>query len=90
MANYTYATVIVPSENQSKAQAIAGADTFVAGLSADGKQPATHYVTSGPFDNDQLNQLTDATWKKTIRFGDDWQAAIAELNLKTVVEQVVL
>ena len=75
---------------RSKAQSIAGEDTFVAGLSADGTEPATHYVTSGPFDNDQLNQLTDATWKKTIRFGDDWQAAIAELNLKTVVEQVVL
>ena len=88
MANYTYATVIVPSENQSKAQAIAGADTFVAGLSADGKQPATHYVTSGPFDNDQLNQLTDATWKKTIRFGDDWQAAIAELQLQGIIDVI--
>ena len=88
MANYTYATVIVPSENQSKAQAIAGADTFVAGLSADGTEPATHYVTSGPFDNDQLNQFTDAEWKKTIRFGDDWQAAIAELQLQGIIDGI--
>ena len=88
MANYTYATVIVPSENQSKAQAIAGADTFVAGLSADGTQPATHYVTSGPFDNEQLNQFTDAEWKKTIRFGDDWQAAIAELQLQGIIDGI--
>ena len=88
MANYTYATVIVPSENQAKAQAIAGADTFVAGLSADGTQPATHYVTSGPFDNDQLNQFTDAEWKKTIRFGDDWQAAIAELQLQGIIDGI--
>ena len=89
MANYTYATVIVTLANQAKAQEIAGADTFVAALSADGLEPASHFITSGPFDNDQLNQFTDAEWKKTIRFGDDWQAAIAELNLKTVVEQVV-
>ena len=88
MANYTYATVIVTLANQAKAQAIAGADTFVARLSADGKQPATHYVTSGPFDNDQLNQFTDATWKKTIRFGDDWQAAIAELQLQGIIDGI--
>lgn len=83
--NYTYATVIVTLANQAKAQAIAGADTFVAGLSADGSEPATHFVTSGPFDNDQLNQLTDATWKKTIRFGTDWQAAVVELGLQQVI-----
>lgn len=85
MANYTYATVIIPVENQAKAQEIAGADTFVSGLSSNGKQPATHFITSGPFDNDQLNQLTDANWKKTIRFGDDWQSAINELNLNQVM-----
>lgn len=85
MANYTYATVIVSIENQAKAQEIAGADTFITGLSPNGLQPATHFVTSGPFDNDQLNQLTDANWKKTIRFGDDWQSAINELNLNQVI-----
>lgn len=85
MANYTYATVIIPAENQDKAQEIAGADTFVSGLSLDGKQPATHFITSGPFNNDQLNQLTDAEWEKTIRFGDNWEAAINELNLSQVM-----
>lgn len=84
--DYTYATIIVTTANQTKAQDIAGADTFLMALSADGLAPATHYVASGPFSNDQMNAFTDATWPKVIRFGTDWQAAITEKNLMVVVD----
>ena len=69
--SYTYATVIVEAKNQAKAQKIAGDDTFVYELSADGTAPATHFLSSGPFDNSQLEAFIDSSWKQIIRFGNE-------------------
>ena len=56
MSEYTHRTIIVPAAFQSLAQALceaaaegdAGAGMFTTGLSADGTEPATHYISSGP------------------------------------------
>ena len=51
----THRTIIIPASAQANAQALckglagaAGDGMFVTGLSATGKAPATHYISSGP------------------------------------------
>ena len=41
-----FRTLVVPAEQQAAAQEIAP-DCFTTGLSADGAEPATHYIASG-------------------------------------------
>lgn len=84
--DYTYATVIIPAADQSAAQAEFPA-YFTTGLSADGTPPATNYVTSGPFENGELDHIAnDVTWPRTIYFGSDTQAALDRAGLKIVAE----
>lgn len=53
---YTHRTIIVPAAFQQLAQALceaaaegdAGKGMFTTGLSADGTEPASHYISSGP------------------------------------------
>ena len=55
MSEYTHRTIIVPAAFQSLAQGLceavaegdAGKGMFTTGLSANGKLPATHYISSG-------------------------------------------
>ena len=54
--SYIFRTIIVPAAFQSLAQGLceaaaegdAGKNMFTTGLSPDGTEPATHYVSSGP------------------------------------------
>lgn len=54
--SYIFRTIIVPAHFQALAQGLceaaaegdAGKGMFTTGLSADGTEPATHYVSSGP------------------------------------------
>lgn len=56
MSTYTHRTIIVPAAFQQLAQGLceaaaegdAGAGMFTTGLSADGTEPASHYISSGP------------------------------------------
>jgi hypothetical protein len=90
MSNYTFATVIIAAEDQSAAQADLGEGFFNTPLSTTGEPPATHYMSTGPFDNTELDMICNTvSWPKTIYFGQDWQAAIDAENLKVVVEPPV-
>lgn len=85
--NYTFATVIVNAVDQAQAQADLGSGFFTVGLSQDGTAPATHYMSSGPFDNTELDFIANqATWTNTIKFGNDWQGAVNDLGLIVVSE----
>ena len=77
MSNYTFATVIIADADKAAAQADLGEGFFVTALSADGTEPATHWMSSGPFDNTELNRIcNDVTWPRRVSFGQEWQLAI--------------
>lgn len=85
--NYTYATVIVPEGNIAQAREELGEGFFTTPASPTGELPATHYFSSGPFNNDELNFICNkATWPRSVYFGQDWQAALDAVGLKMVVE----
>lgn len=87
--DYTFATVIIAAADQPQAQADMGAGFFTVGLSANGLPPATNYMSSGPFNNDELDAVVNVyTWPKKVYFGQDWQAAIAAEGLQLVQEPV--
>lgn len=62
---YTHRTIIVPAAFQQLAQGLceaaaegdAGKGMFTTGLSVDGTEPATHYISSGPIDEQFANIL---------------------------------
>ena len=82
MSTYTHRTIIVPAAFQQLAQALceaaaegdAGRGMFTTGLSADGTEPATHYISSGPIAAEfgDLLPLTtfDEEGQSTTRPGD--------------------
>jgi hypothetical protein len=85
MSNFTFATVIIADADKAQAQADMGDGFFTVALSADGTEPATHWMSSGPFDNTELDNAVNVyEWPKRIYFGDDWQAAIAAEGLVVV------
>ena len=51
-----FRTIIVPAEQQQAAQEIAPG-CFTTGLSADGAEPATHYIASGYLPVDQVDAI---------------------------------
>lgn len=60
---------------------------FTTGLSAAGEAPATNFMSSGPFDNSELDAIVNThTWPKKMYFGQDWQAAAAAEGLQIVQE----
>ena len=84
--DYTFATVAVAAANQAAAKAQYPA-YFNTGASETGEAPATHYVTSGPFDNVELAAIMNSTdWPKRVSFGADAQAGLAQLGLVLVTE----
>lgn len=84
--NFTFATVIVTDAYREQAQADLGAGFFNAGLSADGHEPATHWMSSGPWDNAELGRVCDSgpdavEWPYRVNFGRNWQAFISACGL---------
>jgi hypothetical protein len=79
---YTHRVIIVPAAFQQLAQGLceaaaegdAGKGMFTTGLSADGTEPASHYISSGPIANEfgDLLPLTsfDEEGAPTTRSGD--------------------
>jgi hypothetical protein len=90
MTTSTFATVVVTAADQSAAQSdLPG--MFTSGYTDNPDQPevATYYVSSGAFYDSELDFIVnEATWSKTVKFGDA-QVALDSLWLKAVVEAVV-
>jgi hypothetical protein len=85
--NSTFASVFITSEDQPAAQQDLGDGYFTAPLSADGTAPATHYWSTGYWLDSQLDFIVnEATWPKTVKFGDA-QAALASMGLMPVVQE---
>ena len=51
-----FRTIVVPAVSQQAAQEIAP-DCFTTGLSADGTEPATHYIASGHLPLEQADAI---------------------------------
>lgn len=84
--NYTYATVIVTAADQQAAQADLGDGFFNTALSASGADPATHYMSSGPFNNSEMDLIVnESQWTKRVYFGQDWVAALDAEHLRVIV-----
>lgn len=90
MSDSTLATVIVLAADQAAAQ-VDFADYFTAPASADGTAPATHYLTNGYFDDNELDTIcNDVTWPRRVYFGSlDVTLAKAGLVLVQVTEEQV-
>ena len=86
MTSWTFATVAIAAADQAAAQAQYPA-YFTTGASETGDLPVTHYVTAGPFDNDELAGMMNSTdWPKRVAFGQDSFAGMQQLGLVLVVE----
>lgn len=80
--NYTFATVIIKLEDKQAAQTDLGTGFFTTELSTDSTGPATHLMSSGPFDNAELDLVVNSvTWAKKVYFGNDWQSALLSEGL---------
>lgn len=85
--DYTFATVIIAAADQAAAQADLGEGFFVTALSATAEPPATNFMSSGPFDNSEMNKIcNEVSWPKKVYFGQDWQAAVAAEGLQLVAD----
>jgi hypothetical protein len=87
MTNFTNCTIIVLAADRTKAQDVTTDQYFNAEASADGLLPVTHYFTSGPFSNEEVDAIVNTSWPKWVR-SDDWQAALAGLGLVQVIPDV--
>ena len=88
MNTFTHATVIVADADKAATQADLGEGFFATALSADGTEPSTHWMSSGPFYNSELDRIVNTyTWPKKVYFGQDWQAAIDAHGLKVLEER---
>jgi len=89
MSNYTFATVIIADADKAAAQADLGEGMFTVPLSASGLAPATHWMSSGAFYDDQLAFIEhEASWDSTIALTQDWETVIAEEGLQMVTDAV--
>ena len=91
-------TIIIPASVQPNARAlcrglagIAGDGMFVTGLSATGKAPATHYISSGPISHDMAALLpcktvtTDKDGKAVVTTAPGMPEAVPELAAKAKI-----
>jgi len=74
------------SVDENEVETVTPSNHFTTGLSADGSEPATHYIASGFFNDEELNVLlnSDIDWK--VRFGKEPSVFIEEDGLKIVVQ----
>lgn len=90
MSDFTFATVIIAAQDQAAAQADLSEGFFNTALSPTGEAPATNFMSSGPFNNSEMDTIVNtSTWPKVIYFGQDWQAALDAQGLKMVQPEEV-
>ena len=87
MTNFTNCTILVLAADRTKAQDVTTDQYFNAEASVDGQLPVTHYFTSGPFSNDEVDALVNTAWPKWVR-SDDWQSALSGLGLVQVIPEI--
>ena len=88
MSDYTFSTIIISAADQAQAQADLGEGFFNTPLSPTGEVPATNFMSSGPFDNAELDACINTyTWAKKVYFGNDWQAAVAAEGLQLITQE---
>jgi hypothetical protein len=86
----TQATVIIADADKAQAQADLSTYQFTTPLSETGEAPATHWMSSGWWYDDELDNIVNVfTWPKQIYFGSDWQAAIEKAGLMVVQPEPV-
>lgn len=61
MSEYVYATLIVEAKDQQAAKDLLSSEYFNFALSADGSEPATHYISAGPFSTEEMNIAMNQT-----------------------------
>jgi len=94
----THRTIIIPASVQPNARAlckglagVAGDGMFVTGLSATGKAPATHYISSGPISADMAALLPcttvtkDAEGKDVVTTAPGMPEAVPDLAAKAKI-----
>jgi len=86
----TQATVLILDADKAQAQADLSTYQFTTPLSETGEAPATHWMSSGWWYDDELDNIVNVfTWPKQIYFGSDWQAAIEKAGLMVVQPEPV-
>ena len=94
MINWTHRTIIVPAEYQQMGQALcaaaaegnAGKGMFTTGLSADGAEPASHYISSGPI----YESFADLLPLTTVEYEQEDSAETTRPGNVEVVEAIAL
>ena len=89
MSNSTLATVIINDADKQQAQLDMGDGFFNTPLSPTGSLPATNWMSSGWFLNEELDRICNEgegafTWQYKISFGDDWQGTLDYLGLQMI------
>lgn len=84
MSNDVFCSVLIPASQQAAAQVKYPA-YFVVGVSETGAAPATHFVSSGAFANDEMNEMVlNITNGWQFDFGRDLSAALANWGVQFV------
>lgn len=94
MNAYTHRTIIVPAAFQQLAQALCeaaaegdtGKGMFTTGLSADGSEPATHYISSGPI----FDSFADLLPLTTVAYEEEDAAETTRPSNVETVEAIAL
>jgi len=94
MNTYTHRTIILPAAYQQLAQALceaaaegdAGKGMFTTGLSADGAEPASHYISSGPI----YESFADLLPLTTVEYEQEDSAETTRPGNVEVVEAIAL
>lgn len=81
--NYTYATVIISDADKAQAQADMGEGFFNTPLSASGEEPATNWMSSGPFENRELDMIVNKVKEVTTEISPatETEPAVTETTL---------
>ena len=79
-------TVVIPASEQEKAQTdLPG--FFVAGFSENGSGPATHYISSGYFSDEELELISNTkNWYRSVYFRQV-DEVLTELSIIAVVTE---
>lgn len=85
MADYTFGTLIVSDEIVAALREEFGEEQFNVPLARTAEGPPTHWMGSGPHDNDKLESILNVAVDREIYFGQDWQDATQKAGLVLVM-----
>ena len=81
--DYTFATVVILDKDKAKAVKDMGEGFFTVPLSADGTEPATNWMSSGPFENRELDMIVNKVKEVTTEISPatETEPAVTETTL---------